>query len=118
AEHCLAPSFDRTRWDRVAAYYAQLEQIAPSALHKLNRAVAVAEWQGPAAGLEVLDSFEPPTWLIGSYLWTAVLADLHRRCGNTDTAGCYRGQALQSAPTPAIRELLERRLQSGEPRRP
>ncbi|MEX2498813.1 MAG: sigma-70 family RNA polymerase sigma factor [Wenzhouxiangellaceae bacterium] len=118
AEHCLAPSFDRTRWDRVAAYYALLEQIAPSALHKLNRAVAVAEWQGPAAGLEVLDSFEPPTWLIGSYLWTAVLADLHRRCGNTDTAGCYRGQALQSAPTPAIRELLERRLQSGEPRRP
>lgn len=110
AEHCLAPSFDQTRWDRIAECYALLERVAPSPLHKLNRAVAVAEWQGPTAGLEVLDSFEPPTWLAGSYMWTAVLADLHRRCGNTDSAGCYRDQALQSAPTPAIRKLLERRL--------
>src|SRR5258708_17814727 len=41
-------------------------RIAPSAIHKLNRAVAVAEWKGPAAGLAVLDGFEPPDWLTGS----------------------------------------------------
>jgi len=35
----------------------------PSPMHKLNRAgLAVAEWKGPAAGLEVSDGFEPPTW--------------------------------------------------------
>ncbi len=111
AEHCLAPSFSATRWDRIAQCYLLLEQIAPSALHRLNRAVAVAEWRGPAAGLAVLDGFEPPSWLAGSYLWAAVLADLNRRNGNRDTAKQYRDAALELAPTPAVRELLERRLQ-------
>ena len=115
AEHCLAPSFHETRWDKVAEYYALLERIAPSAIHKLNRAVAVAEWQGPAKGLAVLKGFEPPTWLAGSYIWAAVLADLHRRCGNTHTANRYRDIACKSAPTPAVKELLQRRLQIVSP---
>lgn len=115
AEHCLAPSFQETRWDRVAECYSLLERIAPSAIHKLNRAVAVAEWQGPAAGLAVLKSFEPPTWLAGSYLWAAVLADLHRRCGNAHTAKRYRDVAFKSAPTPAVKVLLQRRLRTGSP---
>jgi predicted RNA polymerase sigma factor len=110
AQHCLAPSFEETRWDTVAECYSLLEQIAPSAIHKLNRAVAVAEWQGPAAGLAVLDDFVPPTWLAGSYLYAAVLADLHQRCGNARTANGYRTLACDAAPTPAIRELLQRRL--------
>jgi RNA polymerase sigma-70 factor (ECF subfamily) len=113
AEHCLAHSFQETRWDRVAECYALLERIVPSAIHRLNRAVAVAEWQGPAAGLAVLEGFEPPTWLAGSYLWAAVLADLNRRNGNSWKAMRYLDVALQSAPTPAVRELLERRLRSG-----
>ena len=111
AEHCLAPSFSATRWDRVVECYSLLERIAPSALHRLNRAVAVAEWRGAAAGLAVLDSFEPPSWLAGSYLWAAVLADLNRRNGNPETARRYRDAALESAPTSAVRELLQRRLQ-------
>lgn len=110
AEHCLAPTFQETRWDRVVECYTLLERIAPSAIHKLNRAVAVAEWQGPAAGLAVLEGFEPPTWLAGSYLWAAVQADLHRRCGNADAAKRYRDVAVKSAPTPAVKELLQRRL--------
>ena len=88
-----------------------MEQEAPSALHKLNRSVAVAEWKGPAEGLAVLKGFVPPSWLAGSYLWAAVLADLHRRTGNVSEAHCYRDMALQAAPSPAVRELLQRRLQ-------
>jgi predicted RNA polymerase sigma factor len=113
AEHCLAPTFADTRWEKVVECYSLLERIAPSAIHRLNRAVAVAEWRGPAAGLAVLEGLEPPTWLAGSYLWSAVLADLHRRCGNTDTAKRYREVALQSCPTPAVKELLQRRLRTG-----
>ncbi len=115
AEHCLAPSFQETRWDRVVEFYLLLERITPSAIHKLNRAVAVAEWQGPAAGLAILKDFEPPTWLADSYLWSAVLADLNRRCGNTNTANRFRDIALKSAPTPAVKELLQRRLRNGHP---
>lgn len=113
AEHCLAPSFRETRWDRIVECYSLLERITPSAVHKLNRAVAVAEWQGPAAGLAVLQGFEPPSWVISSYMWAAVLADLHRRNGNVDTAHRYRDVALKSAPTPAVKALLQRRLRIG-----
>ena len=114
AEHCLARSFQETRWDKVVECYELLERAAPSALHKLNRAVAVAEWQGPAAGLALLQGFEPPTWLAGSYLWAAVLADLHRRDGNAQAAKRYRDAALISAPTPAVKALLKRRLQADQ----
>jgi RNA polymerase sigma-70 factor (ECF subfamily) len=110
AEHCLAPSFGETRWDRVVACYELLEAAAPSPLHRLNRAVAVAEWKGPADGLAILSGTEPPTWLVGSYLWSSVLADLHRRCGHEDAAARYRRVALASAPSAAVRTLLERRL--------
>ena len=113
AQHCLAPSFQETRWEKVVECYSLLEWIAPSPIHKLNRAVAVAEWQGPAEGLAVLKDFEPPTWLAGTYMWTAVLADLHRRCGNTQTAKRYRDEAFKSAPTLAVKELLQRRLRTG-----
>ena len=115
AEHCLAPSFKETRWERVVECYSLLERIAPSPIHKLNRAVAVAELQGPAAGLAVLKGFEPPTWLVGSYLWAAVLADLHRRCGNAQIAKRYQDEAFKSAPSLAVRELLQRRLRIGSP---
>jgi RNA polymerase sigma-70 factor (ECF subfamily) len=110
AEHCLAPSFAETRWDRIVECYALLERLAPSPLHTLNRAIAMAEWRGPADGLAVLEGLEPPTWLVGSYLWSAVLADLHRRCGHTELAERYRRAALDGAPSDAVRRTLERRL--------
>lgn len=110
AEHCLAPAYSQTRWNEISDLYALLERIAPSPLHTLNKAVAVAEWQGPQAGLGVLEGLAPPAWLTGSYLWDAVLSDLHRRAGNRETAHQHRERALASAPTEAVRELLRRRL--------
>ena len=109
AEHCFAPSFAQTRWKEIADLYAMLERIDPSPLHTMNRAVAVAEWQGPEAGLAVLQ-LAPPAWLAGSYLWDAVLGDLHRRAGNLEIAQRHRERALASAPTEAVRDLLRRRL--------
>lgn len=109
-EHCLAGSFQATRWDRVVACYALLERVAPSAINRLNRAVAMAEWLGPAAALVELKPFEPPSWLGGSYHWAAVLADPHRRCGNLDQSKHYGDDALKLAPSEAVRELLKKRL--------
>ena len=99
AEHCFAPSFRQTRWNEIADLYSMLE-----------RAVAVAEWQGPEAGLAVLEGLVPPAWLVGSYLWDAVLGDLHRRAGNLELSRQHRERALGSAPTEAVRELVRRRL--------
>ena len=97
----------------MADCYTLLAHFTHSPSHRLNRAVAVAEWQGPSQGLAILDGFEPPTWLAGSYLWAAVLSDLHRRCGHLETATRYRDLAFDSAPTPVVRRLLQRRLQIG-----
>jgi RNA polymerase sigma factor (sigma-70 family) len=116
AEHCFASSFTGTRWNEIAELYAMLERIDPSPIHTLNRAVAVAEGQGPRAGLAVLDGMVPPAWLDGHYLWDAVLADLHHRAGNAGTAERHRDQALAAAPSTAVRQLLERRLTKPAPR--
>jgi RNA polymerase sigma factor (sigma-70 family) len=110
AEHCFAPSFADTRWNEIADLYAMLEQIDPSPIHTLNRAIAMAEERGAEAGLALLRGVVPPTWLDGHYLWDAVLADLYRRSGDTAAAEMHRDQALAAAPTAAVRQLLERRL--------
>jgi RNA polymerase sigma factor (sigma-70 family) len=110
AQHCLAPSYGETRWQEIAGLYALLEQISPSPLHELNRAVAVAEWQGPDAGLAIVERASAHTSLTDSYLWQAVLGDLHRRAGHADVALLHSERALSSAPTSAIREALRRRF--------
>jgi RNA polymerase sigma factor (sigma-70 family) len=113
AEHCLAPSFAETRWERIVECYELLERLAPSVLHTLNRALALAEWRGPAHGLALLEGLEPPSWLLGSYLWSAVLADLHGRAGHVQIALQHRRAALAAAPSRAVRAALERRLRAG-----
>jgi hypothetical protein len=86
--------------------------IAPSAIHTLNRAVAMAEWRGAIDGLAILEGLQPPSWLVGSYLWAAVLADLHRRCGHDELAKHYRDAAMESAPSHAVKDALSRRLRT------
>jgi RNA polymerase sigma-70 factor (ECF subfamily) len=110
AEHCLAPSYDATRWDEITRHYAMLERIAPSPLHTLNRAIALAAWKGPDAGLAVLEALEPPAWLTNYYLWHATLGELHRRRGDRREAAVNLERALEAAPTSAEKALLERRL--------
>src|SRR5882724_9537555 len=110
AAHCLAPSFKETRWAEISDLYAMLECVAPSPVNIMNQAVAVAEWQGPEAGLALLQALAPPSWLSGSYLWDAVMSDLHRRAGKLEAARRHRDRALANAPTEAVRDLLRRRL--------
>jgi RNA polymerase sigma-70 factor (ECF subfamily) len=83
-------------------------------LHTLNRAIAMAEWRGPAEALALVEGLAPPSWLLGSHLWSAVLADLHRRSGNAVRAREYRKAAIASAPSAAVRTALERRLRTDQ----
>ncbi len=94
------------------ARYTLLERVCASSVHRLGHAVAVAEWKGPEHGLALLEGALPPTWLTGAFPWHAVLADLHRRRGDEGEATRYRSLALDTAPTPAVRPLLERRLKA------
>ena len=111
AEHCLAPSFKQTRWDKIVASYELLERISPSVLHRLNLAIAMTEWQSPNAGLAILQSMDIPIRLSSSYHLNAVLADLQYRCGKTTLAQKSAEQALQKAPTGNIKKLLRNRFE-------
>jgi RNA polymerase sigma factor (sigma-70 family) len=112
AEHCLAPSYAQTRWDEITRSYELLDRISPSPLNTLNRAIALAEWQGAPAGLALLTALERPSWLNGYYLWDATLGELHRRNGDLPLATSHLSRALELAPTHAERALLEQRLKA------
>ena len=112
AEHGLASSYAETDWGEIVRLYDVLERIAPSPLNLLNRAIALAEWKGPDAGLAALETFEVPGWLLGYYLWDATLGELHRRRGDRQRALVHTKRALAGAPTNAEKALLERRVKS------
>jgi RNA polymerase sigma-70 factor (ECF subfamily) len=112
AEHCLAPSYAQTNWAEIVRLYEVLERIAPSPLHVLHRAIALAEWKGADAGLAALESIEVPSWLRDYYLWDATLGELHRRRGDRERALAHTTRALAAAPTNAEKNVLDRRLKS------
>jgi predicted RNA polymerase sigma factor len=110
AEHSLAPSFAATRWSEIADLYRMLEQLAPSPLHVMNRAVAVAQYRGPEVALSLLAEADPPAWVREYYLWHAVHGELHRQAGELDAARTHLQRAEAGAPTAADRTLLRKRL--------
>ncbi|GGS09361.1 RNA polymerase subunit sigma-24 [Streptomyces humidus] len=105
AVHSDAPTAAATDWRQVLALYDQLMALAPSPVVALNRAVAVAETDGPGRALELVDGLD----LDGYHVWHAVRADLLRRLGRTaEAAGAYES-ALALCGNPAQRALLDRR---------
>jgi RNA polymerase sigma-70 factor, ECF subfamily len=86
----------------------------PSPVVALNRAVAVAMSEGPAAGLELVDALAAGGGLAGYYLLPATRADLLVRLGRlAEAAGSFR-EALALVTTDAERRFLERRLAEAE----
>jgi RNA polymerase sigma-70 factor, ECF subfamily len=108
--HSTAPSAADTDWAQVAALYGQLERLVPSAVVRLNRAVAVGMRDGPAAGLALVEQLEQAGELAGYHLLPATRADLLRRLGWTDEAAAAYQEALALATTDPERRYLTRRL--------
>ena len=97
AIHCTAPDFGSTDWSRILRHYDQLEALKPSPIVALNRAVALAQLNGPKAGLEAIERIADRKRLEGNYLLHAVLGELHWRLGDDRPAAeCFR-RALQLA---------------------
>lgn len=109
-EHCLAKSFAQTRWAEIVEWYEILNAITPSPIHLMNRAIAIAQLKGADAGLLELEAVRPPSWLLGYYLWDAVLGELYRQAQHTERARAHLQRALESAPTEPERELMRKRL--------
>jgi RNA polymerase sigma-70 factor, ECF subfamily len=108
AVHSDAGSAAATDWRQVLALYDQLLALAPSPVVALNRAVAVAELEGPAAALALVDDLE----LDGYHLFHAVRADLLRRLGRDPEAAAAYEAAITRVGNAAERVFLERRRQA------
>lgn len=92
--HATAPSADATDWQRIASLYARLATITPSPIIELNRAVAVAMAEGPAAGLAIIDAIAAEPVLAGYHLLPAVRGDFLERLGRqADAAAAFRTAA-------------------------
>lgn len=110
AVHAAAATWEATDWRQIAALYAELARLAPSPVVELNRAVAVAFTEGPAAALAVVDAVAGDARLARSHLLPATRADLLRRLGrHAEAAEAYRA-ALALAATGPERAFLRRRL--------
>ena len=110
AEHARAARAEETDWRAIAQHYDALTRARPGPIVELNRAIAVAMADGPAAGLALVADLERRGGLEDYYLLWATEADLLRRLGRSDEAArCYR-RALERVGTGPERRYLERRL--------
>jgi RNA polymerase sigma-70 factor (ECF subfamily) len=108
--HATASSWADTDWPQIAALYTELARVAPSPVVELNRSVAVAFTEGPAAGLGVVDAVADDPRLARTHLLPATRADLLRRLGRWDEAAEAYRAALALARTGPERAFLQRRL--------
>jgi RNA polymerase sigma factor (sigma-70 family) len=105
--HALAPSYADTDWDAVVSWYDVLLTVHDTPVARLNRAVAVAERDGPAAGLALVEEIGD---LAGYPWWHATRAELLRRLGRAPEARSAYERALTLGINDPQTEHLRRRL--------
>ena len=110
AVHAEAASADATDWSQIVGLYDVLARVDPSPVIELNRAVAVAMRDGPAAGLVLIDAILARGDLEDYRLAHAARADLCRRLGKTAQARASYERALALTRQEPERRFLERRL--------
>ena len=110
AVHANAATAEATDWGEIVGLYDVLLRADPSPVVELNRAVAVAMREGPAAGLPLVDAILARGDLADYHLAHAARADLCRRLGRTDAARAAYTRALTLARQEPERRFLARRL--------
>src|ERR687889_2412971 len=105
AVHTDAPSAPDTDWSQIVALYDQLARLDPSPIVALNRAVAVAELDGPEVALALVDRLP----LTGYHAWHAARADLLRRMGRSAEAKGAYDAAIAATRNSAERAYLSRK---------
>jgi RNA polymerase sigma-70 factor (ECF subfamily) len=108
AVHSDAPAATATDWRQILALYDQLLALTPTPVVALNRAVAVAEVEGPEAALALVDGLDLDGW----HLFHAIRADLLRRLGRDGEAALAYDTAIALAQNTAERAFLEGRRRS------
>lgn len=113
--HAVAPSADSTDWERIVILYEALGRLAPSPVVDLNRAVAVAMAQGPAAALSIVDHLLAAGAMPGSHLLPGVRGELLSRLGRADEARAELERAVSLCGNERERAVLLRKINSRPP---
>ena len=108
--HAIAPSVAATNWERVVILYEALGRLAPSPVVDLNRAVAVAMAQGPAAALSIVDDLVTAGALPGSHLLPSVRGELLSRLGRDDEARAELERAVALCANQREQAVLRRKI--------
>jgi RNA polymerase sigma factor (sigma-70 family) len=117
ALHDEAPSADETDWRQILALYLVLERVAPNPVVTLNHAVALAQVQGAAAGLELLATLDGDQGLAGQHRLDAVRAHLLERDGQVEAAReHYERAARRTTSVPEQRYLRAQVERLAQPR--
>ena len=106
AVHSVVPTFDSTDWHAILTLYDQLHALTPTPVVALNRAVALAEVHGPAAGLAALSDLQS-SGLDSYYLFHAARADLLRRLGRDEEAAAAYDTARALTANPVEQAFLD-----------
>ena len=104
--HARARRPEDTDWKRIVSLYEQLNQLAPSPIIELNRAVAIGMADGPAAGLAAVDALRTAAALKDYHLLPSVRGDLLAKLGRTDEARAEFTRAATLTQNEKERELL------------
>ena len=115
AEHCKASSAETTDWREILRLYDLLQNLQPTPVVSLNRAVAAAMALGPQSGLDIIDDLAATSELEDFHLLHAARADLLRRLGSLDEAAKSYRRALTLVTNASERRYLERRLREVQP---
>ncbi|WP_405394502.1 RNA polymerase sigma factor [Microbispora hainanensis] len=115
ATHADAATAEETDWPQVHALYLILERIAPNPMVTLNRAIALAEIEGPKAGLALLSTLDGDERMAGHHRLLSVRAHLLEKTG--DTAGAYEHyrRAAKATASMAEQRYLESRARRVRP---
>ena len=116
--HARAGTAEATDWQRIAALYDALAQLAPSPVVELNRAVAVGMAIGPEAGLAIVEALASEPALAGYHLMPSVRGDLLQRLGRWDEARVELERAASMTRNESERRLLLARADRRSPAGP
>jgi predicted RNA polymerase sigma factor len=112
--HANARCTEDTDWGRIVYLYDQLMTIRPSPVVALNRAIAIAQQEGPERGLEEIHAIEGHDRLAAYPFYAAALGELELRCGRHKAAREHFRAALALARNPMERRFFEQRVAACE----
>ena len=109
-EHCIAPNFEQTNWQRLLELYDWLCQVRPTYITQMNRAIVILHLQEPQDALAALTNIPEQQKLETYYLYHSLLGEIHSRLNNPDLAITHFQKAISLTASPNEQLLLKQKI--------